>query len=199
MRIIFLSFLVTLTKVATVGAGKCRSDVLIRTTGPCEHGFRDGRRMIKNEWTSEFERNCDFIWDLEDEAQRAADRSYRRARNWREREFNRCARLGVQDQVINYERQCLDETSDQCFDLAQAAAESIVFEFVCNPRIENFKVPTPIDYKEKCRNVAKNNCPGLIWTTMEKWCPKKADHIKRRELMILEDKCGPTIDGFFGI
>lgn len=182
-----------------VGAGKCRSDVLIaNATGPCELGFRDGRRIIKNKWDRDFEGDCDFIWDLEDVGQRAANRTYRRGRNWREREFNRCARLGVQDQVKSYERQCLDHTSDQCFDLAQAAAEAIVLEFVCAPK-ETAKVPTLIDYKENCRNVAKNNCPDRIWTTMEKWCPTQADNIKPRELIILENKCGPTVNNFFKV
>jgi hypothetical protein len=73
---------------------------------PCRSGFLDGRRVVKNEWNREFNRNCRYIDDLEGEARRAADRTYRRARTWKEREFNRCARQGVQDMVGRYERLC---------------------------------------------------------------------------------------------
>lgn len=166
-----------------------------RVHGPCYLGFRDGRRMVKNEWDRSFERNCDNIWDLEDEATQAADRSYRRARNWREREFNRCAQSGVKDEVRKYEKKCLDDTSDQCFDLAQAAAEAIVIEFVCVPS-DMAKVPSAIDYKEKCKTLGKNNCPGRIWTTIAKWCPEK-DNMKTQERLELEDQCGPKVDSFF--
>lgn len=166
-----------------------------RSHGPCYLGFRDGRRMVKNEWDRDFERNCDNIWDLEDESQRSADRSYRRARNWREREFNRCARLGVQNEVRKYEKKCLEDTSDQCFDLAQAAAEAIVLEFVCAPS-ETAKVPTAIDYKENCITLAKSNCPGRIWTTIAKWCPTK-DIKKVSDRLELEDYCESTVDSFF--
>lgn len=168
-----------------------------RVHGPCYLGFRDGRRMVKNEWDRTLGRNCDYIWDLEDDAQRAADRSYRRARNWREREFNRCARLGVQDEVKKYEKKCLDDTSDQCFELAQAAAEAIVLEFVCLPP-DTAKVPNaPIDYNKNCRTLGKNNCPGRIWMTVAKWCPEEDDNMTTKNRLDLEKKCGSKVDSFF--
>ena len=72
----------------------------------CRSGFLDGRRIVKNEWTQEFNRNCRYIDYLAGEARRAADRTYRRARTSKEREFNRCAREGVRDMVGRYERLC---------------------------------------------------------------------------------------------
>lgn len=73
---------------------------------PCRSGFLDGRRIVKNEWNREFQRDCRDIDYLAGESRRAADRTYRRARTWKEREFNRCAREGVQDMVERYERLC---------------------------------------------------------------------------------------------
>lgn len=73
---------------------------------PCRSGFRDGRRVVKHEWNRHFDSNCDYIDELDDETRRVANRTYRRARSWKEREFNRCARQGVQDMVGRYERLC---------------------------------------------------------------------------------------------
>lgn len=187
-----LSFLLAALALTSSSA---HSTDYYRNQGPCELGFRDGRRMVKNEWDRSFERNCDYIWDLEEDANRAADRAYRRGRNWREREFNRCARLGVKDAVRKYEKKCLDDTSDQCFDLAQAAAEAIVLDFGCVPP-DLAKAPgTPVDYKENCRTLAKNNCPGRIWTVIDNWCPEN-NGMKTENRLKLERKCGPTVDSF---
>ena len=161
--------------------------------GPCRLGFKDGRSLVKYEWERDLDENCDEIWNLEEDAQRAANRKYRRGRTWREREYNRCARLGVKDAVKKYEDQCLNTTSDQCFDLAQAAAEAIVQQNVCDPP-EMAKVPTTIDYKENCRTMAVNHCPANIRAVIDDWCPEKDEKMTTDQRLKLERKCGAEVD-----
>ncbi len=72
----------------------------------CRSGFKDGRRIVKNEFNRHFHRDCNDLDELRGASRRRADREYRRARNFNQREFNRCAREGVQDMIERYERLC---------------------------------------------------------------------------------------------
>jgi hypothetical protein len=167
------------------------------TEGPCRDGFLDGRRIVKYQWNRKCYQNCDNIWDLADLANDAADRTYVSSSNWRQREFNRCARLGVADMVGRYERLCLDDNSDQCLDLAVAAAQSIAVDFGCLPPMAKVPGSTTSIYQSNCRQVAINNCPGSLTTTLKAWCPNKTITTTKR--LELESKCGSKVNGFLNI
>lgn len=167
------------------------------TEGPCRDGFLDGRRIVKYEWNRKCNQNCDNIWDLADLADSAADRTYAYGSSWRQREFNRCARLGVADMVARYERLCLEDTSDQCLDLAVAAAQSIAVDFGCLPPMAKVPGSTISTYQANCRQLAISNCPGSLTTTLQEWCPKKTVTTSKR--LELNSKCGPKVNGFLNI
>ena len=152
--------------------------------------------MVKNRWIRIFGQNCDNIWELDDVARDAADRKYVSASNWRQREYNRCARMGVSDMVTQYERLCLDDTSDQCFDLAQAAAEAIAIDFGCKSIRDDNDRPT--SYQSACRQVAINSCPGSLTTTLNDGCPSEivVTTTKRLEL---QAKCASNVNRLLDI
>ncbi len=162
------------------------------TKGPCCDGFLDGRRIVKYQWNRKCNQNCDNIWDLADFANDVADQTYVSSSTWRQWEFNRCARLGVADMVGQYERLCLDDNSDQCLDLAVAAAQSIAFDFGCSPPRSKHPESTTSIYQANCRRVAINNCPGSLTTTFKEWCPQLS--ITTTERLELESKCGSKVN-----
>jgi len=162
---------------------------------PCESGFLDGRRIVKYVWNRTYGQDCANIWDLADTADSSADRTYVSASNWQQREFNRCARLGVADMVARYEKICLEDSSDQCMLLATNAASSIAIDFGCKPPYAA-KVPEST-YQANCRQVAINNCPGQLTAKLKEWCPNKTITTSKR--LQLESKCGPEVNSALGI
>lgn len=57
--------------------------------GPCEDGYRAGKRRVARIWRREMHRDCDNIWELEDEGRRLKRQFRRRGNNnWRRRQVS---------------------------------------------------------------------------------------------------------------
>ena len=57
--------------------------------GPCEDGYRAGKRRVARIWRREMHRDCDNIWELEDEGPRLKSQFRRRGNNnWRRRQVS---------------------------------------------------------------------------------------------------------------
>ena len=104
---------------------------------------------------------------------------------------------------MQYEKECLEDDSSQCTDLAEAAAEAIVYDEVCKPDFFEMGVADESrfkpDYKRTCMRVAENNCPSEIENVIARWCPKELKILKRtsrRER--LESMCGREVRNLVG-
>ena len=94
-----------------------------------------------------------------------------------------------------FKDKCLkvEDTSEECFDLAQAAAEAIVQQNVCD-RPETEKVPPTNDFMENCRTMGTDNCRAQIWIVIDDWCSEKDNNMMIQPHLDLERKCGAEVD-----
>eukprot|EP01083_Nonionella_stella_P000619 1754_1 len=168
--------------------------------GACERGLRKGQMAVASKWDYLGE-DCDEIFGLEGSVKRMAQHRFRdrRSNNWREREINRCARIGAADQVKRYEEECLETDSGVCDDMAESAAESIVFKKVCTPEYPRFEgmmmdqdVHEKPNYKKACRNAAIRSCQGIIMPKVKKYC--KGRTLRTSYLITLQDMCEDEVE-----
>jgi len=80
-------------------------------------GFNQGKKVAEDIW-ADYGSDCAFIWSFEDAVDAKLDEECPNNSN-----FCRGARAGGQRIVNNYEKQCLEDTPDECIDLGNAAAE----------------------------------------------------------------------------
>jgi len=172
----------------------------------CERGLRKGQREVNRMWRNQFDEDCDEIIDLGRKVNRMVRRRFRETRrdNWWRREIKRCAKIGAADMLQKYEKKCFEDDSILCDALAEAAAESIVFENVCVPETEDSAEASydmgrkPIrasrpDYKKSCRNVAIESCPGLIKPKIRRHCRGRDRNVKTSQLRALQELCEDAV------
>eukprot|EP00956_Cyclotella_meneghiniana_P011474 scaffold16121_cov68-Cyclotella_meneghiniana.AAC.2 len=142
-------------------------------------GFNQGKKVAEDIW-ADYGSDCAFIWSFEDAVDAKLDEECPNNSN-----FCRGARAGGQRIVNNYEKQCLEDTPDECIDLGNAAAEEIAFGFCPFDASSGFAPMRP-DYKESCREVAYGICRGVVGDKVEdNGCLNTPDN----KIVQLQNKC----------
>lgn len=126
--------------------------------------------------------------------------------------FCRGARAGANKVVFEQEKSCLEDTTDECTELGEAAAQGnsnksfffallswltncfcslllvfieIAFEFCPFDTSASFAPPSRPDYKEACREVASGICEGAVGNQVN----NNGCSLTTSELLMLQDKC----------
>ena len=151
-------------------------------------GYKKGEEAAEQIWEDNG-RNCGYIFSFEDDVEKdiadncAADTS-----------FCRGYRAGANNVVRFYEKQCLEETADECVDLGEAAAQEIAFEYCPFDAAASFAPESSPDYKEKCREVATGICKGALKDQVN----DNGCSISNNDLKDLQDKCEHQVDMMTG-
>jgi hypothetical protein len=99
------------------------------------------------------------------------------------------------DQVVaKYEKQCLDDTPDECYDLGQAAAQMIAFDFCPFSAQSDATAYGQPNYKASCRSVAYGVCEGAIYNNVR----DNGCSISTSQLNNLQNKCKGQVDSMTG-
>jgi hypothetical protein len=95
--------------------------------------------------------------------------------------------------VTKYEKQCLDDSPDECYDLGQAAAQIIAFDFCPFSAADATGYSQP-NYKASCRSVAYGVCEGAIYSNVR----GNGCSISTSQLSKLQNKCEGQVDSMTG-
>lgn len=159
----------------------------------CADGMKDGQQSVRQSWKRNGS-DCVDAWSIDDTGKQIKRRNYpENPRDWKQKSYNQCARKGVDAMVEQIKKECLNDSTDQCEDLGEAAAEGIVFENVCIPMFDSQaagnKKP---NYKKTCKKVARGICKGDISRKIKKYCPD--DKVNANKLERLMGKCKSEIN-----
>ncbi len=131
----------------------------------CEAGTQAGIRSINSLWANfPFYSDCTKVWDLPMGAEMMKNDLYPL-----QTAYDVCARdLGVDPQVALIEEQCLGDDPQQCIDLGEEAASTIVYQNVCmTSNMGNYQ-----EYWEPiCLGIAIDICEGSIAEIIQEQCP----------------------------
>ncbi len=100
--------------------------------------------------------------------------------NWHQRSFNEGARAGMKEIVTQKEKECFQDTADECVDLGDEAARIIAYKHCrLNGAFSNGSG------REECRDAAVDQCEARIRNEVTNTCgsPSPSD------LRMLKDKC----------
>jgi hypothetical protein len=97
--------------------------------------------------------------------------------------------------VDKYEKQCLDDSPDECYDLGQAAAQMIAFDYCpFNAADEAATAYGQPNYKASCRSVAYGVCEGAIYGYVR----DNGCSISTSKLNQLQAECEDQVDSMTG-
>jgi hypothetical protein len=86
-----------------------------------------GVKVAESIWQS-MGGSCSNVWGFEEEVDDHLDDYYPTdTSNWRTNSCNQGVEAGADQVVEKYEKQCLDDSPDECYDLGQAAAQRKLF------------------------------------------------------------------------
>ncbi|KAL7509252.1 hypothetical protein ACHAXN_006239 [Cyclotella atomus] len=138
--------------------------------------------------------DCANIWGFEEEVDDLMEANFDESPNDTDKQdaYKRGVRDGASLVVTEHERECLDETPDECFDLGSAAAMQIAFDycpFSAQADSYGYGSDEP-DYKQSCREVAYGVCEGAILKMVESnGCdPPTSD------VAVLQEECEGQVD-----
>lgn len=151
-------------------------------------GYKKGEEVAEQIWEDNGS-DCGYIFSFEDDVEN--DVSENCSAN---SSFCRGVRAGATSVVRYYEKQCLQETPDECVDLGEAAAQEIAFDFCPFDASASFAPPSPPDYKETCREVATGICKGALKDQVS----DNGCSISNNDLKDLQDKCEHQVDMMTG-
>ena len=168
-----------------------------RRKGACTEGFEAGQLEVKALWREAYGGDCDKVWNLEKATSLILNLKFQQTDqdSWRQKMFKSCARDGGQKVVAQYQKECLEDLSEQCMDLAIAAAETIVRRYdICQGLEVYHNYDLPPKYEEKCRQFAAMNCPGEIRKVLEDWCPESGMEALENQIKIdLVNECKSAV------
>jgi hypothetical protein len=99
------------------------------------------------------------------------------------------------DQVVaKYEKQCLENSPDECYDLGQAAAQMIAFNYCPFSAQADATAYGQPNYKASCRSVAYGVCEGAIYGYVR----DNGCSISTSKLNQLQDECEDQVDSMTG-
>jgi hypothetical protein len=96
--------------------------------------------------------------------------------------------------VAKYEKQCLENSPDECYDLGQAAAQMIAFDYCPFSVQADATAYGQPNYKASCRSVAYGVCEGAIYGYVR----DNGCSISTSKLNQLQDECEDQVDSMTG-
>ena len=114
--------------------------------------------------------------------------------NWKTEAYNRGVRAGADQVVKKYEKQCLEDTVDECNGLGEAAAQEIAFEYCPFSASASFAPESQPDYKQECREVAYGFCEGAVGNQVN----DNGCSISTGDLKNLQEKCERQVNRMTG-
>ena len=123
----------------------------------------------------------------------------RRARNRRDRAYNKCARKAVKKELNRIGKKCRNsgKAADDCNDLGKEAARMIARnEGQCGPsRTSRRKSNNLKKFRRECRSVAYGECKGFIRDAISQ-CGGSRPSLGTQSR--LQDKCKRQVDSMTG-
>jgi len=184
----FIQLLTTLALVATSSVANA-SQV---SHDSCKQGEEDAKRAVDDL----FNNDCNNALDrrFTQDVNRMRDRKFNpdNARNWKEREYNKCGREAIKKETDRIGKKCRNShhAAKDCNELGKAAADNIVHAAGLCHRFgatsNNLK-----KFRRECRSVAYGQCQGHI-TRSIKDCGGKSQSL--REQSKLQKKCKHEVD-----
>ncbi|KAL3784381.1 hypothetical protein ACHAWO_001627 [Cyclotella atomus] len=151
-------------------------------------GFKRGEERAEAIWRDNGS-DCGYIFSFQDDVDKDLEKNCSN-----DSSFCQGARAGSYKVVKFYEKQCLEDTADECNDLGIAAAQELAFEYCPFDASSSFAPESQPDYKEACREVATGICKGAVGDqVMDNGCT-----ISTSELKDLQDKCERQVDEMTG-
>lgn len=151
-----------------------------------------GAEVAENIW-KERGSSCSNIWGFEDQVDYyVSDRYPTDTSNWRTNSCNEGVKVGAEQVVDKYDKQCL-ENPDECYDLGHAAAQMIAFDYCPFSAADSTSYGSP-NYKKECRSVAYGVCEGAIYGYVR----DNGCSISTSKLGKLQDKCEDKVDSMTG-
>jgi len=100
--------------------------------------------------------------------------------DWRSNAFNRGARAGMNEVVVEKEKECFRDSADECVNLGNAAAREIAYNH-CG----SFGTSSRSDWRSDCRDAAIDQCRGQVFNQVKDECgsPNTSD------LRNLQNRC----------
>ncbi|KAL3784826.1 hypothetical protein ACHAWO_005822 [Cyclotella atomus] len=141
--------------------------------------------------------SCSNIWGYEDAVDNYVDEHYPTdTSNWRTNPCNEGVEVGADQVIEKYEKQCLENSPDECYNLGHAAAQMIAFDY-CPFSAANEASGTANgqpNYKASCRSVAYSVCEGAIYGYVR----DNGCSISTSKLGDLQDECEDQVDSMTG-
>ena len=169
------------------------SKIATRSGGSFNDGVMKGGEEAEKMW-HESGSDCSNIWTFGVEVDAYIAYKYVDDGNWKVQAYNRGVRAGADQVVAKYEKQCLDDSPDECSDLGEAAAQEIAFEFCPFSASASFAPESQPDYKQSCREAAYGFCEGALGEQVN----DNGCDISTVELSILQKKCRRQVDMMTG-
>eukprot|EP00956_Cyclotella_meneghiniana_P000016 scaffold40_cov68-Cyclotella_meneghiniana.AAC.3 len=139
--------------------------------------------------------SCSNIWGYEDAVDDYLDEYYPDdTGNWKTDACHDGMEKGADQVVAKYEKMCLDDTPDECYDLGQTAAQIIAFDYCPFSAADEASATSAPDYKESCKEVATSICEGAVYNYVKQnGCSPSTS-----ELAKLQDKCDDQVESMVG-
>jgi len=149
-------------------------------------GLDAGRTEANRLWRNAGNR-CSSAWGS---FQNTVDRTIRtrgwdRDGDWRTGAFNRGARAGMKEVVVEKEKECFRDSADECVDLGNAAAREIAYDFCPRLGTSSSKGERP-QWRRNCRDAAIDQCRGQVSGEVRDEC---GGGFSTNELRTLQNKC----------
>ena len=162
---------------------------------PFNNGLNEGRRIAQNLWRN-MGNSCSNAWSSFSDRINSEIRNRgwnSTSGNWRTQSFNQGARAGMQQVLKEKEKQCFNNSPDECIDLGNEAARIIAFRH-CNPDL--LSTNSHKNYKATCRKVAIGQCQGQIFTQVSKirGCGSRSTNKTRQ----LQNECTSQVNSMIG-
>ncbi|KAK1743529.1 hypothetical protein QTG54_006150 [Skeletonema marinoi] len=105
--------------------------------------------------------------------------------DWRSNAFNRGARAGMEEVVVEKEKECFRDSADECVDLGNAAAREIAYAF-CPRGFGTTASGERPQWRRNCRDAAVDQCRGQVSGEVRDEC---GGGFSTNELRTLQNKC----------
>ncbi len=148
-------------------------------------GLDAGRRAAERIWRDAGNR-CSSAWgDFQNRVnRRVRSEGWDRSNNWRTRSFNEGARKGMNEIVVQKEKECFRDSSDECVDLGDEAARIIAYDHCPGRMRVNNKERRR--WRRDCRNAAVDQCRSSVRNEVRNQCGSSPS---TRDLTTLRNKC----------
>ncbi|KAL7506715.1 hypothetical protein ACHAXN_004503 [Cyclotella atomus] len=169
-----------------------------KTNMSCDGDFNSGVYLgadVAEKMWKEQGSSCSNIWGFEDQVDNYLESKYPTdTSDWRKNSCHEGMKKGADQVVAKYEKQCLDDTPDECYDLGQAAAQMIAFDFCPFSAQSDATAYGQPNYKASCRSVAYGVCEGAIYNNVR----DNGCSISTSQLNNLQNKCKGQVDSMTG-